>query len=76
MDDGYDVYLEPIDIEGPVGVEIYTGPVDGGCTGELIVIAASCNSNTASFKIGNCFAEDEVIFYKSEFGKLREKKYL
>ncbi|MDF1696034.1 MAG: gliding motility-associated C-terminal domain-containing protein [Saprospiraceae bacterium] len=63
-DDGYNIILEPGDIEGPTSLEVYTGTPDGGCTGGLTLIASSCNSNSADIKLGNCFTPGEVLFVK------------
>lgn len=66
-DDGYEIILEGgIDAaEGPIAIEVYKGPIDQGCNGGFgETLASSCADLVVDFKIGNCFAEDEVIFIK------------
>jgi len=63
-DDGYNIILEPGDMEGPASVEVYTGAPGAGCTGALTVIESSCNSNNADIKIGNCFAPGDILYVK------------
>jgi len=63
-DDGYNIILEPGDVEGPTSVEVYSGPPNGGCTGALTLITQSCNSNSADLDVSNCFPPGEVLFVK------------
>jgi len=66
-DDGYQITLEGgIDpAEGPIAIEVYKGPVDQGCNGGFgETLASSCADLGVSFKIGNCFAPNEVLFVK------------
>ncbi|MGK0313936.1 MAG: gliding motility-associated-like protein [Saprospiraceae bacterium] len=63
-DDGYNIILEDGGANGPMSLEYYFGPADGGCTGNLTLLGSSCNSNTADIKIGNCFAPGDVLFVK------------
>ena len=63
-DDGYNIILEPGDVEGPTSLEVYTGAPGAGCTGALTVIASSCNSNSANIKIGNCFEPGDILYVK------------
>ena len=63
-DDGYNILLEPGDMEGPASLEVYVGAPGAGCTGALTPIASSCSSNTADIKIGNCFEPGQILFVK------------
>lgn len=63
-DDGYNIILEDGGANGPMSLEYYFGPADGGCTGNLTLLGSSCNSNTADIKIGNCFEPGDVLFVK------------
>jgi gliding motility-associated-like protein len=63
-DDGYNIILEDAGANGPMSLEYYFGPPDGGCTGNLTLLGSSCNSNTADIKIGNCFEPGDVLFVK------------
>ena len=62
--DGFDINLESVDAEGPMSIEVYIGALDAGCTGGLGLIDSKCNITSASIKLGNCFAPDEIIFVK------------
>ncbi|MEM9545223.1 MAG: MopE-related protein [Bacteroidota bacterium] len=71
-DEGYLITLAAITAdttEEILNIEIYTGMPDQGCIGFEEVDFYSCEVAETSFKIGNCFAEGELIFIKvSTFG--------
>ncbi len=63
-EEGLNIILEDAGANGPMSLEYYSGPVDGGCDGNLTLLGSSCNSNTADIKIGNCFLADDVLYVK------------
>ncbi|MFT6780305.1 MAG: hypothetical protein ACJA1A_000220 [Saprospiraceae bacterium] len=63
-EEGFNIILEDAGASGPMSLEYYSGPIDGGCTGNLTILGSSCNSNTADIKVGNCFSDDEIIYVK------------
>ncbi|MFT6333311.1 MAG: putative repeat protein (TIGR01451 family) [Halioglobus sp.] len=63
-EEGLNIILEDAGANGPMSLEYYSGPADGGCDGNLTELGASCNSNTADIKIGTCFSDGEVLYVK------------
>jgi uncharacterized repeat protein (TIGR01451 family) len=63
-EEGLNIILENAGAIGPMSLEYYSGPIDGGCDGNLTLLGSSCNSNFADIKIGNCFLNDEVLYVK------------
>lgn len=67
-DGGYDIVVNGLGgangAEGPMAVEMYTGPADGGCSGALTLVDQSCVATMVEFKIGNCFRPGDILFIK------------
>ena len=63
-EEGLNIILEDAGANGPMSLEYYSGPIDGGCDGNLTLLGSSCNSNTADIKIGNCFDLGDVLYVK------------
>ncbi len=64
-DDEYDVILEPLDVEGPISMEVYWGASDAGCgtSFDMTLIESSCNGSV-ELNIGDCFPQSSVVYVK------------
>ncbi|MDF1698217.1 MAG: MopE-related protein [Saprospiraceae bacterium] len=66
-DEGYTIQIGSTEngAEGPMSVEVYKGALEQGCSGSFTeTLIFSCVDTEVSLSIGNCFAQDEVIFIK------------
>jgi gliding motility-associated-like protein len=62
--DGFEIEVDG-SISGFTTVEVYHGPADGGCTGNLTLLASACTTLPIDpIRKGYCFPEGESVYIK------------